>query len=99
MSNTFPQVDLTRLINLGMPLHIISLGNACYSRLFPERFHIYNFKQNGVRMPFDGCVTPYKSVCDLINNDFNDIGVNLINKGKFLFDTKYNILYSHERST
>jgi hypothetical protein len=63
------RIDISRLVELGQPLHIISLGSRCYTRTFPERFHLYNFKQNQSRMPFDGCLTTYKALCNLINTD------------------------------
>jgi hypothetical protein len=96
MDNSIAKIDLKRIIDIGHPLHIISLGESCYARHIPARFHIYNFKQHKVRMPFDGCFTPYKAVCELLQTDFYDFGINLINKTNYLLDTKYNIKYNHE---
>jgi len=76
---------------------IISLGSACYSRIFPERFHLYNYTTNKVRMPFDGCTTPYNSVCELINNNFLNFNNDLKISTKWIINKKLNIEYPHER--
>jgi hypothetical protein len=99
MSTVTSKVDLKRVIDLGYPLHIVSLGPRCYSRSMPERFHIYNYKQNEVRMPFDGCCTPYKGMCEILNNDFFDFETNLIMKEHLILNNKYHITFNHERNT
>jgi len=95
------RIDISRLVELGQPLHIISLGSRCYTRTFPERFHLYNFKQNQSRMPFDGCLTTYKALCNLINTDFVgfDSSANLRIRGTNIVDIKNRITYNHEYST
>lgn len=50
--------------------HIISLGNTCYTRSFPEKFELQ--EKFPIRMPFDGSVHSYQAVCHVINNDFSD---------------------------
>ena len=92
-------VDPNRIINLQYPISIISLGFGCYSRTFPERFHIYNYKNNKVRMPFDGCVTQYNAMCKLINTGFADFDENLVVKEKSIINERLNITYNHERTT
>ena len=92
-------VDLKRIINLKYPLSIISLGRLCYSRTFPERFHIYNFKKNKVRMPFDGCITPYHDMCKLINTDFFQFSENLFAKDSYIYNKNFDIIYNHEKTT
>jgi len=91
------KVDVKRVINLGIPIKIISLGHKCYSRTFPERFHLYNYTYNKVRMPFDGCVTPYKSVCKLIKNNFLNFNNNLKISKNNIINESLNIVYNHER--
>ena len=62
------------VIDLKFNFQMISLGEQCYSRVFPERFHLYDFrKTRKVRMPFDGCVTQYKEVCLLFNNEHTSL--------------------------
>ena len=77
--------------------YIISLGHKCYSRTFPERFNIYKFKKNNVRMPFDGCVTPYNSVCKVIDSDFKDFCNNLIIQKNDIKNQKLDIILNHEK--
>ena len=43
-------------------------------------------------MPFDGCITPYDSVCELLNTEFVDFDKNLIVKGKNIVNTKLKIV-------
>ena len=99
MNKPCEKVDVNRILNLEYPIKIISLGSECYSRTFPERFHIYNYKNCKVRMAFDGCVTPYNSMCELINTEFVDFDKNLIVKDKNIVNTKLKITYNHERTT
>ena len=98
MDKPCEKVDVNRIINLEYPIKIISLGNACYSRTFPERFHLYNFKNNEVRMPFDGSGAPYDSVCELINTEFADFDKNITYERNCLRNTKLNISFVHERT-
>tara|TARA_Y100000389_G_scaffold126976_1_gene124328 strand:- start:3691 stop:4395 length:705 start_codon:yes stop_codon:yes gene_type:complete len=91
--------DIKRCIDLKSQYKIISLGYLCYSRSFPERFHLYNFKSNEVRMPFDGCNTPYDSMCYLIDTDFVDFQENLNYDAKGnIVNSKLKIIMNHERT-
>tara|TARA_B100000963_G_scaffold359531_1_gene387119 strand:- start:3570 stop:4280 length:711 start_codon:yes stop_codon:yes gene_type:complete len=92
-------INPERIINLQYPISIISLGTNCYSRTFPERFHIYNYKNDKVRMPFDGCVTPYYSMCKLINTEFTGFDENLVVTGTDIINKSLGIKYNHERTT
>jgi hypothetical protein len=85
-------------IDLGIIERIISLGEFCYSRLHPSRFFIYDYTQDKVRMPFDGCVTPYVAMCDVIESNFLDFERNLEVRGKDIYNTKTNIKYNHEKN-
>jgi len=86
-----------RVIDLGFDCKIISLGGTCYSRTHPERFHLYDFKKTReVRMPFDGCVTPYSELCAMLNTNFQNVFDGLT-QGKKVIKTKY-ATYNHEES-
>ena len=80
---------------------MISLGERCWSRIFPEVFHLYDFKARDVRMPFDGCITKYGAVCELIETNFENVYVNMRtfkdNNGTDIIETNYSH-YNHERS-
>ena len=90
MNRPCKYIDPSRIIDLGIPIQIISLGKMCYARSLPERFHIFNYKKYNTRMPFDGCVTPYESMCYLIKTNFQNISKNLIKNGKHIINTKLN---------
>lgn len=93
--------DPSRIIDYGVDVSIISLGERCWSRIFPEIFHLYNFKARDVRMPFDGCITKYGAVCEMIETDFENVYANIRtrkdNNGKDIIETNYSH-YNHERS-
>jgi hypothetical protein len=82
--------------------HIISLGEDCFPRLFIDKYHLR--KKFPTRMPFDGSIHSFNTVCDLIDNDFenysNDIEYLKYNSSHgFCFKhKKYNILWNHERT-
>ena len=99
MNKPCKKVDFNRILNLEYPIKIISLGRKCYSRTFPERFHIYNYKNDKVRMPFDGCVTPYCAMCKLINTEFTEFDENLVVEGTNILNKSLDIKYNHERTT
>ena len=91
-----------RIIDIG-EIKIISLGSSCWSRTLPERFHLFDFKQNReVRMPFDGCTTPYSALCELIESNFECVynGIRLENAedGEILV-TDFGTRYNHEYNT
>ena len=86
--------DPSRIIDYGVDVSIISLGERCWSRIFPEIFHLYNFKARDVRMPFDGCITKYGAVCEMIETDFAEVYDDL-REGYLDIRTKYAI-YNHE---
>jgi len=78
---------------------IISFGQSCLIRVLLERYKLYDFKENrSVRMPFDGCNTPYKSVVSLLSSNFNNVFHGLRK------DLELNIIrtswakYNHEKS-
>ncbi len=48
-------------------------------------------------MPFDGCITPYESVCHLINTDFVNFDKNLQMCEGGVVNTELNIIYNHEK--
>ena len=98
MNKPCKKVDFNRILNLEYPIKIISLGRKCYSRTFPERFHIYNYKNDKVRMPFDGCVTPYCAMCKLINTEFTEFDENLVVEGTNILNKSLDIKYNHESS-
>lgn len=52
---------------------IISLGDRCWSRVLWNSFSLVNMDNRRVRMPFDGCITPYKSLISLLENDFENV--------------------------
>ena len=52
---------------------IISLGDRCWSRVLWDSFSLVNMENRRVRMPFDGCVTTYKSLISLLDNDFANV--------------------------
>lgn len=94
-------VSTRKTIDLGAPIHIIPLGNSCYSRVHPERFHLFDFKKNNkVRMPFDGCKTPYHTMCHLIETDFANYDRNplKIDSRGAVVDELLGIHYEHERT-
>ena len=86
----------SRIIDYGVDVSIISLGERCWSRIFPEIFHLYNFKARDVRMPFDGCITKYGAVCEMIETDFAEVYDDL-REGYLDIRTKYAI-YNHEKT-
>jgi len=88
--------DPSRIIDYGVDVSIISLGERCWSRIFPEIFHLYNFKARDVRMPFDGCITKYGAVCEMIETDFAEVYDDL-REGYLDIRTKYAI-YNHEKT-
>tara|TARA_B100001093_G_C26674805_1_gene947784 strand:+ start:61 stop:729 length:669 start_codon:yes stop_codon:yes gene_type:complete len=88
--------DPSRIIDYGVDVSIISLGERCWSRIFPEIFHLYNFKARDVRMPFDGCITKYGAVCEMIETDFAEVYDDL-REGYLDIRTKY-ALYNHEKT-
>ena len=88
--------DPSRIIDYGVDVSIISLGERCWSRIFPEIFHLYNFKARDVRMPFDGCITKYGEVCEMIETDFAEVYDDL-REGYLDIRTKYAI-YNHEKT-
>lgn len=90
-----PFINL-EFFNSKEDFRIISLGHRCYSRTFPERFNIFDFKKNNVRMPFDGCITPYNTVCKLIDSDFKDFCNNLIIHKNDIKNQKLDIILNHE---
>ena len=98
MNQPCKTIDKDRIIDLKYPISIISLGKNCYSRTFPERFHIYNYKNYKVRMPFDGCVINYDAMCQLINTDFSGFDENLVIDGSNIINKKLDILYNHEKT-
>ena len=82
---------------MGFDCKIISLGQQCYSRTHPERFHLYDFKKTReVRMPFDGCITPYSELCAILNTNFQNVFDGL-KYDKKVIKTKY-ATYNHEES-
>lgn len=85
------------IIDLKFNFKMISLGEQCYSRVFLERFHLYDFrKTRKVRMPFDGCVTQYKEVCSLLNNNFANVFKGLKSvKNEIITDSA---IYNHEKT-
>ena len=64
-------------------------------------FHLYDFKARDVRMPFDGCITKYGAVCELIETNFENVYANMRtfkdNNGTDIIETNYSH-YNHERS-
>jgi len=88
------------VIDLGLDCKIISLGSLCYSRTLVERFHLYDFKKTRkVRMPFDGCVTQYSSLCAMLNTNFQNVFDKLHYKPKRnIIATKFAI-YNHEKTS
>lgn len=93
--------DPSRVVDHGINLSIISLGEKCWSRIFPEVFHLYNFKAKKVRMPFDGSITKYGSMCELINTNFKEVfrGIKTFkdNNGTDIIETDFSH-YNHEKN-
>jgi hypothetical protein len=52
---------------------IISLGSRCWSRTLWNSFNLVNTETRKWRMPFDGCITSYKSLLSLLDNDFDNV--------------------------
>jgi hypothetical protein len=89
-----------RVIDLGFDCKIISLGNKCYSRTHPARFHLYDFKKTReVRMPFDGCITPYSELCAMLNTNFQNVFDGLKYDKHHKFITTKSAIYNHEKSS
>lgn len=91
-------------IELGSVSDIISLGPDCWPRIFVERFNLYNFKKNRVRMPFDGCQTPYHRVCTLLEGNFKDVFSKIrisdkINSYGANYIRTEQCLYNHEKTS
>lgn len=82
--------------------HIISLGEDCFPRLFIDKYHLR--KNFPTRMPFDGSIHPFDTMCDLIENDFENYSNNIeyLNHNPshgFCFKhKKYNLLWNHEKT-
>jgi hypothetical protein len=53
-----------------MSRFIISLGEDCFPRLFVDKYRLR--VKFPVRMPFDGSIHKFHTMCDLIENDFSD---------------------------
>jgi len=84
----------------GCDIRIISLGWDCLPRTFLHRMNLYNFKdKREVRMPFDGCVTPYASVCEYIKNDFDSVFEELRYDPDIGDIFTKNCQYNHERTS
>lgn len=93
--------DDTNAINLGRVSSIISLGYNCWSRVFTEQFHLYDYGRRSVRMPFDGCITKYNCLCSLLEsnfaNFFDGMKVEVDHNGKDVIRTAHGY-YQHEHS-
>lgn len=81
---------------------IISLGSHCMSRTIPTRWGLKLPKIMGeLTHPFDLSIHPYKAVCQLIKNDFQDYLNPLFlkqNKNGVPINKKYKITFNHEKN-
>lgn len=78
---------------------IISLGFNCFPRRILTNWGLKPSKQEGeLTLPFDLCVTPTKSICEILNNNFADYFKNLeFNKTDSIwYNSKYEIYYYHD---
>lgn len=89
-----------RVLDIGEH-KIISLGSSCWSRTLPERFHVFDFKKDrDVRMPFDGCTTPYHALCKILESDFKCMYDGLkVAKNPLHLNTDVPCYYNHEKNT
>jgi hypothetical protein len=88
---------------------IISLGSDCLPRYVLTKGKIMKTKEEGtLSCPFDLILTPYSSLCQLIDNDFTDFTnpeffdlksgwwTVRIADWKDIVNTKYDLVFSHE---
>ena len=82
---------------------IVSLGSNCISRTIPTRWGLKLPKSMGeLTHPFDLSVHPYRSVCRVIENDFQDYLNPLLlkqNHNGVPKHQKYKIVFNHERDS
>ena len=75
---------------------IISLGSDCFFRSLIDRYSLRD--KFNIRMPFDGSVHPYETVCHLIETDFNDYLDNIVFENNNFYNKKLNITWNHEKT-
>lgn len=81
---------------------LVSLGNNCLPRTICTRWGLKLPKVMGeLTHPFDLAIHPYETVCQLIQNDFEDYlnpSYLKLNDSGFVVHTKYKIKFPHEKS-
>jgi len=82
---------------------IVSLGSNCMSRTIPTRWGLKLPKSMGeLTHPFDLSVHPYGSICQVIENDFQDYLNPLLfkqNHNGVPKHKKYQVVFNHERDS
>ncbi|MEM9275076.1 MAG: DUF1796 family putative cysteine peptidase [Cyanobacteria bacterium P01_F01_bin.143] len=90
-----------RLVLSNYDCKIVSLGSNCISRTITTRWGLKLPKKMGeLTHPFDLAIHPYRSVCRIIDNDFQDYLNPLLleqNRNGIPRHNKYRILFNHER--
>ncbi|ELS00524.1 Putative papain-like cysteine peptidase (DUF1796) [Xenococcus sp. PCC 7305] len=82
---------------------IVSLGSNCMSRTIPTRWGLKLSKSMGeLTHPFDLSIHPYNSVCQVIENEFQDYLDPILlkkNHNGVPKHKKYQIVFNHERDS
>ncbi len=78
---------------------IVTLGSSCFLKKILTEYGLKPSKaDNEVSVPFDFCITPIKSLIEILNNNFIDYFKNLeynLNTYNW-FNSKYKIIYNYD---